>query len=175
MSTPQVFDLDAWIDGAERPARSLTIYQKAGLIADLDALAEHIENAEAAEAAELVYERGIGESSESQKLRAEYAKLAQQFHDSGLTLRIEGRDEAEKREIAAANPGLTGTQLGYVVIADAITYPRFTPAQFEKLVGKLGEVQYGRIIGRFHEACSEMPSVSADFLPRPSTPDDGGE
>lgn len=175
MSTPQDFDLDAWIDGAERPARSVTVYQKAGLIADLDALAERIENAEADEATDVYFEKRLGEQTQAEQLRSEYARLAKSFHESGLTLRIEGRDEAEKRELAAANPGLAPTQLGYVVIADAITFPKFTPAQFEKLVGKLGEVQYGRIIGRFHEACSEMPAVSADFLPRPSTPDDGGE
>lgn len=175
MTTPRDFDLDAWIDGAERPARSVTVYQRAGLIAELDALAEQIENAEADEAAEMVYERSIGERPESHKMRAEYAKLAQQFHDSALTLRIEGRDEAEKREIAKANPDLDGTQMAYVVLADAITSPKFTPAQFEKMVTRLGEVQYARIIGRFHEACSEVPSVSADFLPRRSTPDDGGE
>jgi hypothetical protein len=174
--SPQDFDLDAWIDGAERPARSVTVYRRAGLIAELDALAERIENAEADEAGNDPYnERGLGEQTEPQRLRAEYAKLAQQFHDSALTLRIEGRDEAEKREIAKANPDLDGSQMAYVVLADAITSPRFTPAQFEKMVTRLGEVQYARIIGRFHEACSEIPSVSADFLPRRSTPDDGGE
>ena len=175
MTTPQDFDLDAWIDGVERPARSVTVYRSAGLIAELDALAERIENAEADESADLNYERSIGEQPESYKLRKEYAKLAQQFHESALTLCIEGRDEAEKREIAKANPDLDGTQMAYVVLADAITSPKFTPAQFEKMVTKLGEVQYARIIGRFHEACSEIPSVSADFLPRRSTPGDGGE
>lgn len=176
MTEPKDFDLDAWIDGAERPARSVTVYQRAGLIADLDALAERIENAEADQSAEDPYnERAIGEQSESQKLRAEYAKLAQQFHDSALTIRLEGRDDAEKRDIAKANAGLTGTQLGYVVIADAIQSPKITPAQLEKLEGKIGQLQFDRIISRFHEACTEMPAVSADFLPKPSTPDDGGE
>lgn len=173
--TPQDFDLDAWLEDAERPARSVTVYQKAGLIADLDALAEQIENAEADESAELIYERSIGESSESQKLRAKYAQLAQQFHDSALVIKIEGRDDAEKRDLATANPGLTGTELGRVVIADAIQSPKFTPAQLEKLAKRIGEPQFNQVIARFHEACNEIPAVSADFLPKPSTPDDGGE
>ncbi|MEV7472227.1 hypothetical protein AB0N33_00755 [Pseudarthrobacter oxydans] len=173
--TPQDFDLDAWIDGAERPARSVTVYQKAGLIAELDALAERIENAEADESAEMVYERGIGEQSESQRLRVEFNKLSKQFHDSALVITLEGRDDAEKTALAKANPGLTGTQMGYVVIADAITAPKITAAQLEKLAGRIGDVQFDRVIAQFHKACTELPAVSADFLPKRSTPDDGGE
>lgn len=176
MTTPQEFDIDAWLDDAERPARSVTVYQRAGLIADLDALAEQIENAEADEAADDPYhERGLGEMSMGQKLSEQYAKLAKKFHDSALTIRIEGRSDDEKRELAKANPGLTGTQMGYVVIADATQSPKFTAAQLEKLADKLGEVQFNRVIARFHEACTEIPTVSADFLPKRSTPDDGGE
>jgi hypothetical protein len=172
--SPQDFDLDAWIDGAERPARSVTVYQKAGLIADLDALAEQINNADM-DGIEHAEERSIGEQSESQKLQSEYAKIAQQFHESALVIKLEGRDDAEKHEIAKANPGLTGTQLGYVVIADAIQSPKFTATQLEKLADRIGELQFGQIIARFHEACTEVPVVSADFLPKPSSRGDGGE
>ena len=167
MTTPQDFDVDAWINDAERPARSVTVYQKAGLIADLDALAERIENEDAEEV--------DGPSMGGGNLRAKYAELAQKFHDSALTFRIEGRDEDEKRVLIQANPGLTGTQMGYVVIADAIQSPKVTPEQLEKLAGKVGSLQFDRVIARFHEACSEIPVVSADFLPKRSTPDDGGE
>jgi len=38
--SPQDFDFDAWLDGADKPQRSVIVYQKAGLIADLDVLAE---------------------------------------------------------------------------------------------------------------------------------------
>lgn len=170
MTTPQEFDVDAWIDGAERPARSVTVYQKAGLIADLDALAEQITNAEEAEDVD-----GPSMAGGPASLRAKYQKLAQQFHDSALVITIEGRDDVERREIAKANTDLTGTQLGYVVIADAIQSPKVTAAQLEKMVGKIGEVQYSRIIARFHEASNDMPVVSADFLPKASTADDGSE
>lgn len=175
MTEPKDFDLDAWIDGAERPARSVTVYQRAGLIAELDALQEQIENAESIESEQMTYERGLGEMTEVQKLRSDYAKLAQKFHDSALVIKLEGREDAEKQAIAKANPGLTGTQMGYVVIADAIQSPKFTAAQLEKLAGKIGELQFDRIIAQFHKACSELPAVSADFLPKRSTPDDGGE
>lgn len=167
MSTPQEFDIDAWLEDAERPARSVTVYQKAGLIADLDALEARIANAEDEEV--------DGPSAGGGSLRTQYAKLAKQFHDSALTIRIEGRSDDEKREILAGREGLTGTQAGYAVIADAITSPKINAAQLEKLAGKVGEVQFNRIIERFHEACTDIPAVSADFLPKRSTQGDGGE
>lgn len=175
MTTPQDFDLDAWIEDAERPARSVTVYQKAGLIADLDALQERIENAETDEGSDLNYERSVGEQSESQRLTREYAKLAKQFHDSALVIKIEGRTDAERVELAKAHPGLPGTKLGYIAIADAIQSPKFTPEQLEKFEAAIGEIQFGQILGMFHTASTELPVVSADFLLKRSTPDDGGE
>ena len=170
MTTPQEFDVDAWIDGAERPARSVTVYQKAGLIAELDALAEQITNAEEAEDVD-----GPSMAGGPASLRAKYQKLAQQFHSSALVIKIEGRDDSEKMHIAKANAGVTGTQLGYITIADAITSPKFTPAQLEKFASAIGEPQFNQIIARFHEASNDMPAVSADFLPKASTLDDGSE
>ena len=73
MSTPQDFDVDAWLDGAERPERSVTVYQKSALIADLDALEARILAAD--EDVEEVDGPSAGGSS-SGRLRAEYAKLA---------------------------------------------------------------------------------------------------
>jgi hypothetical protein len=44
--------------------------------------------------------------------------------------------------------------------------------RFEK---KVGPAQFGLILAGFKNASEELPSVSADFLPKRSTPDDGGE
>ena len=175
MTTPQTFDIDAWLDGAERPTRSVTIYQRAGLIADLDALEERIRIAEIDEGVEHVEERRLGERTESEKLRAEYARLAQQFHESALTIRVEGRDESEREALVMPIPNLNPKQRGAVVLADAIVSPKFTPEQLEKLAAKVGEVQFSQVVTRFHEACEAMPKVSADFLLKPSTQGDGGE
>lgn len=166
--TPQDFDLDAWIDGAERPARSVTVYQKAGLIAELDRLGARIENAEDDEDID-------GPSMGGGSLRAEYAKVAKRFHDSALTFTIRGHDDDEKREMAKSNPGIDAGELGYIVIADAITSPKVTPAQLKRIEKKIGEAQFSQIPVAYHQACTEIPTVSADFLPKRSTPDDGGE
>jgi hypothetical protein len=166
--TPQDFDFDAWLEGAERPERAVTVYQKAGLIADLDGLAEQINNADETEDVD-----GPSMGGGVGKLRAEYAKLAKQFHDSALTIRVQGHDEEEKREIAVANKG--DENIAYIVLADAIQSPRATPEQLKRLAKKIGEVQFAQILTAYHEASTELPSVSADFLPRHSTRDDGGE
>ena len=166
--TPQDFDFDAWLEDAERLAHSVTVYQKAGLIADLDRLAERINNADETEDVD-----GPSMAGGVGKLRAEYQKLAKKFHDSALTIKVQGHDEAEKRKIAVANNG--DEDLVYIVLADAIQSPKATPAQVKRLAEKVGEVQFGQILTAYHQASTEIPAVSADFLPKPSTRDDGGE
>jgi hypothetical protein len=172
--TPQDFDFDAWLDGAERPERAVTVYQKANLIADLDALESRILIAEEEEG-DPEFERQLSSMTESQKLQSEYRKLAQQFHDSALTIRVQGRSDDEKRGLAQANSSATGTDLAYVILADAVTSPRATPEQLRRLEKKIGAAQFGLVLAAFKNASESIPSVSADFLPKPSTRGDGGE
>jgi hypothetical protein len=167
--TPQDFDFDAWLEGAERPERAVTVYQKAGLIADLDALEAKILAADDDE--EAVYERGLTQADPARKLRAEYQKLAKQFHDSALTIRVQGHSDEEKREFLSDDP----KGVVYKVLADAITSPKVTDEQVKRLEKKLGPAQFGLILTAYHQASTEIPVVSADFLPKSSTRDDGGE
>ena len=171
MSEPKDFDLDAWLDGADRPQRSVTVYQKAGLIAELDELATKIEHAEADEEAE----PSLSEVGESRRLRAKYAEVAGKFHASAMTLRIQGHYEYEKLEFKEANKDATETELGRLILADAITSPRFTPTQVAKLEKVVGPAQFGLVFAAYHQASTEVPVVSADFLPKSSTVEGGGE
>jgi len=167
--TPQDFDFDAWLDGADRPQRSVVVYQKAGLIADLDALAVRIEHADGEDEVD-----GPSMVGGAQKLRAEYAKLAEQFHNSALTIRVKGHDDDEKRVFADEHKG-DAQSLGSLVLADAIIEPKVTPAQVEKLEKVLGQAQFRLITAAYLSACNEVPVVSADFLPKSSTRGDGEE
>jgi hypothetical protein len=97
---------------------AVTVYQRSGLIADLDALEAKINAADDEEGDGPSMGGGVG------KLHAEYAKLAQQFHDSALTIRVQGHDEADKRRIAEANPGLDSGELGYIIVAERRSRPR---------------------------------------------------
>lgn len=167
--TPQDFDFDAWLEGAERPERSVTVYQKAGLIANLDALAEQITNVDEEDVDGPSMGGGAG------ALRSKYAKLAAEFHASGLSVRVHSLTKDEQREIGKSNLGMSEGDLGFEVLAAAITFPKASAAQLKKLEKKLGAAQFGKIVNAFNQACYEAPEVSADFLPKPSTRGDGGE
>lgn len=169
MTTPQDFDVDAWLADAERPARSVTVYQRAGLIADLDALAERIENAEGEEVDGPSMGGGAG------ALRAKYADLARKFHDSALTIRVQSLTNQEQAELLKDVEGGSLDDRGAVVLAEAIVSPKMTAAQVLRLNKVIGDAQFSRVLDAWNSACREAPEVSADFLPKRSTQGDGGE
>lgn len=167
--SPQDFDLDAWIAGADRPERAVTVYRKAGLVAEMDILEQQIKNADEDEV------DGPSIAGGAERLHAKYADLVRRFNDSALTVRVQSRTKAERLKIAQANPDLDAEALGFVVIADAMTSPKASAAQLESMQKAIGEAQFGLIIRAFNSACNDLPEVSADFLPKPSTRGDGGE
>ena len=169
MTTPQDFDLDAWLEDADRPERSVTVYQKAGLIADLDRLEAQITNADDDEVDGPSMGGGVG------KLRAEYAKVAKQFHDSALTIRVRSVSDSEQAELREKNPDLDQRALGKLVLSEAFVSPKASPEQVGKLERVLGDAQFSLVVGAWQQACRAVPAVSADFLPKRSTPADGGE
>lgn len=164
---PETFDLDAWIEGAERTVRSATVYQKAGLIGDLDLLATRIENAEREEAVD-----GPGMGGGAGKLRAQYARLAEEFKASALVVRMKALTTDERKAIQDAHPD---ENVGSYVLAASMVEPRVTPEQIVKLEKALGNAQFTLIIQAFNRACEDTPSVSADFLPKSSGQDDSEE
>ena len=168
-ATPQDFDFDKWLDDADRPERAVTVYQKAALIADLDRLEQQIVNADDEEVDGPSMGGGVG------KLRAEYAKVAKQFHDSALTVRVRSVSDAEQAELREKNPDLDQRALGKLVLSEALVSPKATPEQVGKLERILGDAQFSLIVGAWQQACRSVPAVSADFLPKPSTRGDGGE
>lgn len=170
MTTPQDFDFDAWLADADRPERAVTVYQKSGLIADLELLAERITLAEADEEAD-----GPSMGGGAGKLRAEYAALAQQFHDSALVIRVQSLTRDEQREIGKEHEGADADELGAVTISRAIVSPKVSPEQVKKLARVIGDAQMALLMKAYYAACGDVPAVSADFLPKPSTRGDGGE
>lgn len=169
MSTPQTFDIDAWLNDAERPARSVTVYQRADLIADLDVLEEKIRNAESEEVDGPSMAGGVG------ALRAKYADLAQKFHDSALTVRVQSLTNQEQAELLEGHDNDSAADRGAIVMAQAIIEPKLSPAQVGRLNKVLGDAQFSRIVDAWNRACKNAPEVSADFLPKRSTPVAGGE
>jgi len=188
--TPESFSFDQWMAGAYKPTRGSTIHQRGDLIADLDQLGEQIELAEAVPADE----RSLVDVSPD-RLRAKYADLAQQFHDSGLFVKVAGHTNEEKLAVINSVNELVeekfkaddkspeadayrveqSKKVTYYLIADALVSPRLTAEQLERLHSKVGESEFMRIVHDYQAASNSLNEPSADFLPKPSTQGEAGE
>jgi hypothetical protein len=89
------FDLDAWIDDAKPPQRSMTVYRRADLQSRIDELDRQIRLAEGQEGS--AAEAGV------QGLKAEWDKVARQIADSAVTVTVRAvTDDAAKQARADA-------------------------------------------------------------------------
>lgn len=188
--TPESFDFDQWLAGAYKPTRGSTVHQRGDLIAELDRVQEQIELAESVPDEE----RSLSDASPD-KLRAKYAELAQQFHDSGLFVKVAGHSIEEKQAIykaadaeveskfaaddksaeAKAHRVEQAKQLTYVLLEDALVSPRLTAEQLRQLHQRVGEAEFTRVVRDYQAASSAINEPSADFLPKPSTQGEAGE
>ena len=166
--TPETFDLDAWLAGASRPQRSVRIYQRGDMLAELDELGREIELAEAVGDAE----RSLTDASPA-ALRQKYAELSEKFAASCLDVRVQGHDVDETREIMGDRHDKS--QVSAVekdLVHDALVYPKMTREQFGKFLSAIGPAQWERLKVTYSAACHEIAQPSADFLPQSSTADD---
>lgn len=188
--TPEEFDFAKWMAGAYKPTRGSTIHQRGDLIAELDRLREQIELAEDVPADE----RSLADLSPN-RLREKYAVLAQEFHDSGLFVKVSGHTNEEKLAIAKlidaevevkfakddkseeanAYRYEKSKDLTYVLIEDALVSPRLTAEQLKQLHSKIGESEFSRVVTDYQLASNSLNEPDADFLPKPSTPDETAE
>lgn len=188
--TPESFDFDQWLAGAYKPTRGSTVHQRGDLIAELDRVREQIELMEMVPDEE----RSMADASPA-KLRGEYAELAQQFHDSGLFVKVAGHTNEEKVAVVNAVNALVeekfakddkspeadayrfeqSKKITYHLIADALVSPRLTAEQLEQLHSKVGESEFVRIVHDYQAASNSLNEPSADFLPKPSTQGEADE
>lgn len=171
-TTAQDFDLDSWVKGVKRPERSVTVYQRPDIIAELDELERRIKVSRRESQDE---EGSLGSKRALRNLEDDYERLAQEFSDSALTIRLRfvGADE-KKQILTKAKNGDTADFAGRMWAA-AIVSPKVTPKQALALLSSLDEVQFGAIEEKFKAMNENMPSVSADFLPKSSGRENGIE
>lgn len=165
---PKSFDLDAWLQDAQRPQRSVTVYARPDLIADLDALEQKIKLAQDANRLD---ETGLGEMSPVQALQAAYYELAEEFSRSSLVVRLQGLTSDEQkaiREEAKAAGDDSNEAVGFRMISASLMHPKASVEQAKRLRDKIGEAQYSAIIATYNAACGSFPEVSADFLRKSS-------
>jgi hypothetical protein len=166
--TPETFDLDAWLSGASRPTRSVRIFQKGAMLAELDELGRKIELAEAVGDEE----RSLSDESPA-RLRAKYADLSEQFASSALDVRVHGHDVDETRAIMGERFEKTQHEaISKDLVHDALEFPKMSREQFDVFLSKIGPHQWERLKETYTAACRAEVTPSADFLPHAFTPDD---
>ena len=168
-NTPKDFDVDAWLDGLSRPQRSVRVYQRGDIMAQLDDLAAQIEHAESVDDGE----RGLVDASPA-SLRAQYAQLAEEMKAASLLVTVQGHDRDEKVAALKGVEDASPVEVARTLIFDALVSPKMNREQFDRFMSGIGPAQQDRVAEAYTRACGEVPEPSADFLPQLSTPDGEG-
>ena len=141
-------NVDEWIAGASRTHRSVTLYQRADVLADLDEIDRAIDEAKLA-------------GTDTTDLVEKWTATAKVFTDSALVVRVRGLSGLEVKALRAE--ALLGRleldDAGAKVIAAACISPDFTSDQIIALVGALGEPQVAQLSAAVLEATGEIPGV----------------
>ncbi|AIX99772.1 hypothetical protein ART_0174 [Arthrobacter sp. PAMC 25486] len=181
--TEETFDLEAWIGGATTKERRVTVYQKSGLIGQIDILKEELTIARRIPTGQ----RGISDRSPA-KIEAEIRTLAQSFADSALVVRVKGLTEdhssrlrknavvdAEKNRRKLSDEARSALGMRAVLL-ESIVFPKFTDEkQLKTFAEAIGDGQYVQIIEAYQDA-SFMPSeVNPGFLLESSDEEDGAD
>ncbi|WP_024817100.1 hypothetical protein [Arthrobacter sp. 31Y] len=182
-AAPETFDVEAWIQDANLPRESATVYKRADVISKLTALKHKISLARASDSGE----RTSGGKSELQKLEDEYVRLLTVFSESAITVHVralsrqELSDLREAHEKAVEAKEITGKEsnetFGYDLLSTAIVAVEpagkpeqpatFTPAQVRALEEAIGATQLVAILEARQTAQNQLPAVDADFLHKP--------
>lgn len=162
-STPEDFDLDAWIDQATRPRREVTIYRDWSLLAEYDRLV--------AEGDKGADDEAMGEASNAEQI----ADVLARMEASKLVFTVEAITNAERKELAESAPTVTvdlgegksrekadEVALGNLIAAKSIVSPAVSADQVERMRVKLGDGPMHALyaaIAELAKAGQELPSV----------------
>lgn len=188
--TPEDFVFADWMAGAHKPTRGSTVYQRGDLMADLDRVREQIEVAELIPADE----RSLTDASPD-KLRKEYETLAEQFYNSGLFVKMAGltpdeqvtisnkldketyatHEKGDKSDEALEKISDARKTLTYRLMAASIVSPKLDESQLRQLHQIIGDAQFNKLVQDYKLASATLNEPDADFLRKPSTPQETGE
>ncbi|ASN38850.1 hypothetical protein CGQ24_07385 [Arthrobacter sp. 7749] len=190
--TPEEFDVDAWILGANLPEESAEIYMRADVVGNIQALQRKITAANAVDAVDP--ERPAASKSKTAKLVKEYENLLNVFSDSRATVFVRAIDPDKMAALRHATevryegkpPQEANAAFGYELLAESIVAiedksgvrktARMNPTQLKKLESGIGPAQLKSIMEARARAQMAMPDVDADFLLKLSgTNDDSQE
>lgn len=145
-------ELDEWIAGAQRQRRSILIYQRPDLVANLDEINQEMSNAKAA---------GLP----TDELEERWTTYAQLFADSALRIVVEGQTIEEINAIKAESTacGEDDEEASARILAAAIVSPTFTAEQILALRKAVGDAQVEAILAAWRSASFDVPPLG----PRP--------
>lgn len=166
---PEFFDLDAWLSDAKRPERSVVVYKRADLQAELDRLEERIQNIRAIPEEE----RSLADSPS--KLEGEYEDLLAEISASKLEVTVRGLISTEveklKKKHDASKDG--SSEFSYKVLAEAVVSPKLDVAGWRRVHEVIGQGQLNKILNAYAAATDGIPNPSAAFLRKSSTSRNG--
>ncbi|HCS2945779.1 TPA: hypothetical protein OQU49_004391, partial [Shigella flexneri] len=167
-STPEGFDLDAWIEQSTRPRREVTIYRDWALLAEYERLVAEGEKAGDDEA--------MGEASNAEQI----ADVLSRMEASALVFTVEALTREERKTLAEAAPVKTVTgpdgkerekvdevALGDATVAKAIISPAITADQIGRMRVKLGDGPMSVL----YKAVAELNTEGQALPEVPSSPE----
>lgn len=149
---PEDFDLEAWLAGARPPERSVTVYGRADLVADLEALEAEYDVARSTD-------RRL--SGPAATIRTRIRQARAELEASRLTVRVAGLPRETLLEHSKL-ADVTEVDLAVKQVSAGAVRPVMTEAQARALLDRIGWGQFRGIVDAVWEA-STNKQVTAPF------------
>lgn len=184
---PAGFDVDAWINSAARPQRTVDVYGRADLLARLDAISAEVAaiRRRQAIAGDDDSERSISEAPYGAEaladLEAEWDDLAATFQASRLPVVVRGLTEAEEaaalKSAQKARPDLAKAQnaewqefVGLRIVHAAIVSPALSLEQVVAIHARIGGAAFAPLANTVRALTRQAPVVPPTPFSKPSLP-----
>lgn len=165
---PAEFDIEEWLSGASLPARTVKIYQNAGLRAEYDTLEQRFLLLQSQVSADDNRDDSLGltaTESEAFDVAKELQALLGRLESSALKVKVRALTHDEDTKITESK--VKGDKAAYERLAVAVTQPKLTPSQWAKMRNAIGEVQFAEICAALSELAgfTSGGQVMPDFSP----------
>lgn len=158
MTSTSTFDVDAWLDEAAPPTRSVTVYGRGDLVARLQDLAAQDHDPA---------DRRLAGSPVS----AEIADLQVQLDASALILHVRGLLDHEQRtmldQVTVEGDGqrtVDEQRYELLLLSTAAVEPALTLAQAERMRDRIGQAQWDAVFAAINAASRETIDVPLSRL-----------
>jgi len=135
------FDLNAWIDGAKLPEKSATVYGRADLVAEYEALDQ-----------QLRAEKARGDVDDARLSGDPKVAIAQRMDEvrsalqaSALTFRFRALLDAEAKPIREAHKG-GDEELTFKLLSVQVVEPKVSAEQWPKIRERIGDGQFAHLV-----------------------------